>query len=195
MNYEEKQNKLNLEAKEFLTNNLFKKKEEILTEKIIDFFKEKAQLLIENHKILKVINFEFDSIMDFMYSVYPDPYIIPQKYWKDQFIIECDNEDDYKVLQNLCEEFKLEEWDDAYVLIEDEDYYVDIYEILNELHYLYFENSWKKAKSITGVNYRGFLFWHDSYNGVDLDTGLEVRDKDVIDILKKEKFDFTMLEE
>lgn len=194
MNYEEKQKKLNLDAKEFLNKNLFKKKEEILTQKIIDFFKNKAQLLIENHEILKVINFEFDSIMDFMYSVYPDPYIIPQKYWEDQFIIECDNENDYEVLENLRKEFKLEEWDDAYVLIEDEDYYIAIYDILNELHYSYFENSWKKAKSITGVSYRGFLFWHDSYNGIDLDTGLEARDKDVVKILEKEKFDFTILE-
>lgn len=195
MDYEEKQKKLNHDAKMFLQENLFKYKEELLEKELIDLIQNKAKLLIEKPEFLKVITFEFDSILDFSYCIYPDPNIIAQKHWKDQFIIDCGKKDDYEVLDSLLDEFNLEEWDDAFVSKDDEDYYVDIYELLNELNFSFFRNSWLRAKSITNSSYRGFLFWHDSYNGIDLETGLEAKSENIIEILNKEKFEYRLLED
>jgi hypothetical protein len=186
---------LNRDATAFLIDKLFNQKEKILTEKLLYFFQNQVHLLIDTIDILKVITFEFDAIMSFSFTVYPDPTIIPQSYWKEQFTLDCSTENDSNVLELLCEKFNLEEWDDAFVSKDNEAYYVDIYEILNELHYNFFQNAWKKATQKCGVTCRGFLFWHDGYHGIDLDTGKPAKSEDVISILTDEGYDFKVLKE
>jgi hypothetical protein len=181
--------------KETLRKDFLAHKKEILVPLLVDFIKNKAPQLIENSEDLRVITFEYDMPFDFAYVAYPDPNIIPQDHWLDQFTIDASEDDDDERLESVLAGNDIVQDDDLGWVKKDTSKEIDMWEINKELEHKFFAECWQTAKAQTGSKYRCFFLEHDVYRGIDADTGKEIESEEIPDVLTKEGFDFVLYEE
>lgn len=168
-------------------------KKEKMVSLLVDFIENKAPLLIENPEDLRVVTFEVDRPFDFIYGAYPDPNVIPQGYWLTQFVIDAGEEDDDEKLEAILANNNLNDDGEWIDMETDED--IELWEIYDGLEKGFFSECWQLAKSQTSSNLRCFFLEHDVYRGIDADTGKEIEDNQIIDVLKSENFEFRIFEE
>ncbi|MCF8275729.1 MAG: hypothetical protein K9J17_03255 [Flavobacteriales bacterium] len=162
-----------------------------LIEKLVDFILHKAPTMLSDHQNLVVINFEYDSQHYFSFTGYPDPSIVDQYHWLDQFTIDVSEENDNETLDRILDEINVFENDDWILEHRETGITFEHYNLFSRLVEEFFADCWKRAKINSISSYRCFLFIHDLYDGIDCDTGLPASDGDVQDILRKEGTTFT----
>ncbi len=172
--------------------NFLNSKEEKLTNLLVKFISEDAQKLISNPEQLSVFAFEFDTPFGFSYVGYPESSIVSQKYWLDTIIISIEEEEDLETIETI---FERNEYfsDDEVWEHQPSGYYIEEWDFFKTMELELFKNAWQKAKTKTQSNYRCFFYEHDVYSGIDADTGKKASADDVIDILNKENFKYTIL--
>ncbi len=183
------------EITEDIVNEIVKPKRILLIDLLIEFINVHSVKLIDESKNLKVVAFEYEDPFDFYYIGYPESEIIAQDYWNDHHHIDISDDNDDDKIEQIFKKygFELVEGESYHWENEDSGDYIEADFIFKKLEYDMFHEAWKEAKRITNSNYRCFFFQHDSYYGIDVDTRKAAGSDDVIEILDKEGFEYTLM--